>query len=222
MDVKLCECGCGQPAPIAKLTNNRLGYVKGGPKRFVAGHQMRRYYPTPEVRFWAQVQKTDGCWLWTGATVKGYGAFFANGKSIRAHRYSYQLHHGPIPSGKMVLHHCDTPACVRPDHIYAGTNLDNVRDAMQRGRTPTGDRNGSRLHPEKRQRGDGHWARRAAEMPTKGEGNGNAKLNRTDIEEIRRLYASGKYSQSQLGRKFGITQTSVGRIVNRLNWKHVE
>lgn len=158
---KLCECGCGEPAPIAKQSDSRLGYVRGGPKRFVPGHQSRGQFAPPEVRFWANVHKTDTCWLWTGVSDKdGYGIIFADGKPMKAHRYSYQLHNGSIPDGLWILHHCDTPACVNPNHLYAGTVIENVRDCVERGRTTTGDRNGSRTHPESRPRGDAHHMRR--------------------------------------------------------------
>lgn len=221
--MKLCECGCGQPAPIAKQSDTRLGYVKGGPKRFIAGHQSRVQFPPPEERFWASVQKTDGCWLWTGPRDKdGYGIFHVDGKNIKAHRYSYELHRGPIPEGLWGLHKCDNPPCVRPDHLYAGTHIDNVNDAVERGRVPTGDRNGSRIHPEKRPRGDQHWARQVSQMPTRGAANGRAKISESDVRKIRSLYATGKYSQSRLGEMFGLTQSGVGSIVNRRAWNHIE
>src|SRR5262245_2091017 len=66
--------------------------------------------------FWTHVQKTDGCWLWTGAVDKdGYGKCLT---AEKAHRFSWKLHYGPIADGLMVCHHCDTPPCVRPDHLF--------------------------------------------------------------------------------------------------------
>lgn len=87
-----------------------------------------------EVRFWRFVHKTDGCWLWTGGTKNGYGEIKVNDSPVGAHRFSYEMAHGPIPEGLMACHHCDTPLCVRPDHLYAGTRLDNAQDAVRRGR----------------------------------------------------------------------------------------
>lgn len=93
---------------------------------------------TPEQRFWPKVEKSDGCWLWTSSTSgRGYGAFWANGGRIRAHRFSWELHNGSIPAGLWVLHHCDTPACVRPEHLFLGDRRANMLDAAKKGRICT-------------------------------------------------------------------------------------
>jgi hypothetical protein len=92
---------------------------------------------TVEQRFWARVRKSDGCWEWTGACFKcgGYGQFtIEHGQQVRAHRHSWELHNGPIPKGLWVLHRCDNPKCVRPDHLFLGTCTDNARDMMAKGR----------------------------------------------------------------------------------------
>ena len=94
-------------------------------------------------RFWPKVQKTDTCWLWTGATMRGgYGELSAGGSPqygrghpLHAHRVSWELAYGPIPDGLWVLHICDTPACVRPDHLFLGTHADNMADMSHKGRT---------------------------------------------------------------------------------------
>ena len=95
---------------------------------------------TPEKRFWKYVEKTDGCWFWVGyRDPDGYGRFTVNHRFIRANRYSLELHKGPIPEGLFACHHCDTPACVNPEHLYAGTAKENALDMAKRGRraTPT-------------------------------------------------------------------------------------
>jgi hypothetical protein len=93
------------------------------------------------IRFWSKVQPSDGCWLWTGATFRnGYGMFNAgrwlNGRQDTryAHRVAYQLTTGSIPAGLVVMHVCDTPACVRASHLSLGTQADNNRDCRQKGR----------------------------------------------------------------------------------------
>lgn len=89
-------------------------------------------------RFFQKVSKSEGCWLWKGTrNMKGYGTIKKDRKTYRAHRVSWELHNGPIPEGKQVLHKCDMRSCVNPDHLYLGTNIENVRDKMVRGRHRT-------------------------------------------------------------------------------------
>lgn len=87
-------------------------------------------------RFWSKVEKSDsGCWIWSAyRDPKGYGTFGFKGKVQKAHRVAYQLAIGPIPEGAHVLHSCDTPPCVNPAHLRAGTRSDNMRDKVLRGR----------------------------------------------------------------------------------------
>lgn len=91
-------------------------------------------------RFWAQVERTDSCWLWRGAqTGQGYGGFMTRRADHSrqywpAHRYAYTHTVGLIPEGMFLLHSCDHPACVRPDHLRVGTQKENIADAIERGR----------------------------------------------------------------------------------------
>jgi hypothetical protein len=91
---------------------------------------------TPEERFWLKVEKTESCWIWIGA-CKGsleYGNFYlSRGVYVYAHHFSWELHFGPIPEGKQVLHSCDMPRCVNPGHLEIGTQCDNVYDALTKG-----------------------------------------------------------------------------------------
>ena len=81
-----------------------------------------------------------GCWIWTGSLGStGYGAFGAQGKTRKAHRVSWEIHNGEIPKhdsshGMCVCHKCDNPRCVNPSHLFLGTNTDNVRDMVRKGR----------------------------------------------------------------------------------------
>ena len=90
-----------------------------------------RYEPCPMT----------GCWLWTGGLFQtfGYGQYWFEGCPQYAHRVSWRLHVGFIPEGLFVLHHCDTPCCVAPHHLYLGTQADNMRDRAARGKTARGE-----------------------------------------------------------------------------------
>jgi hypothetical protein len=157
-------------------------------------------------RFWSKVNKTETCWLWQGAIWKshGYGAFSYQGKNVRAHRFSYELHYGPIPEEMHVCHTCDNPACVNPEHLFLGTNADNVADKVKKGRCPTGDKNGMRKHPESAKR---------------GEAINTAKLTEADVLAIRALAATT--TQKQLASQFGVGQTAIQSILTRKSWKHI-
>lgn len=96
-----------------------------------------------EERFWEKVDKSGDCWVWTGALGgRGYGYIAKPGGSaanpgahmIPAHRVSWEIANGQIPDGLLVCHHCDNPRCVRPDHMFLGTDLDNARDRERKGR----------------------------------------------------------------------------------------
>lgn len=91
---------------------------------------------TSEERFWRKVKKTDGCWFWMGGrNDDGYGIAIMNGHVCGAHRKAWAITRGPIPEGMQVLHHCDTPSCVRPDHLWLGTQKDNMQDMRRKGRS---------------------------------------------------------------------------------------
>jgi hypothetical protein len=136
-------------------------------------------------RFSEKVHKTSGCWLWTASLHKdGYGTFWYQGLVQLAHRVSWTLANGPIPEGMSVLHHCDTPACVRPDHLFLGTQLDNVVDMDTKGRR----------------------------REQRGAANPNAKITDAQVDDIKRRSAQGQ-PQALIARVHGIAQTHVSRIV---------
>ena len=80
-------------------------------------------------------RRSSDCWDWLASEDRdGYGRFWDGEKHVRAHRFAWTLFRGPIPEGKQVLHECDNPPCVNPDHLFLGTNTDNIKDMMQKGR----------------------------------------------------------------------------------------
>jgi len=88
-------------------------------------------------RFMSRVNKTDSCWLWNASTDgNGYARFVINRKSVIASRFSYKSFVGEIPNGLFVLHKCDNPKCVNPEHLFTGTQTDNMQDMLKKGRNP--------------------------------------------------------------------------------------
>lgn len=143
-----------------------------------------------------RVDKSGDCWEWTGCRLpSGYGLakVKVNGKwrNAYAHRLAWEREHGKIPSGLFVLHRCDNPSCVNPNHLFVGTAKDNSRDMVKKGRN----------RPF-------HAAR---------EENPNSKLTTEEIEEIRAAVARGN-RQADVAEVFGIAQSHVSRIVRREQW----
>jgi hypothetical protein len=139
-----CHCGCGQLTSIALQSSTKHGYVRGEPKHFVIGHRARLgKYPSAEVAFWSHVTPgaADDCWRWHGP-LNGYGyglAQWIGSRRWRAHRLSYYLHFGPIPDDIQVLHKCDNPPCVNPNHLFLGTISNNMQDKTSKGRQMQGE-----------------------------------------------------------------------------------
>lgn len=123
---KECECGCGRPAPIAKVTDHTRGWVKGMPIRFIHGHHGRLLSGyTEEDRGY----KTN-CWIWSNGSDENYGKVSVDGRDRPAHRVMYEEQVGPIPSGLEIDHLCRVRRCVNPEHLEPVTAKENVRRAM--------------------------------------------------------------------------------------------
>ena len=161
-------------------------------------------------RFWAKVNKTENCWIWTG-TVRwnGYGKIMqeagvrSSGKrkqvDILAHRFSYELIHGPIRDKKMcVCHTCDNRLCVNPDHLFLGTRLENMRDMDQKRRRAYGKK-----------------------VSSPGEKNPAAKLNEEKVLEIRKIFSTQKIKRKELAIMFNVSEQLIGKIVTNKLWTHI-
>ncbi len=182
---------------------------------------MKLILPTSDMaRFWKYVDKKgpNECWLWRGPLYKGYGRFWLGtqyqklsgksvfGSTIPVHRASHLMFNGSIPEGLLVCHKCDVPCCVNPRHLWVGTPKQNTTDMYQKGRAAVGDRNGSRLYPERILRGNTHPRR---------------KLGEAQVREIRHIRESTKLSLREIGEMFGINLTGVHKIVTQRTWRHL-
>lgn len=182
--------------------------------------------PTVEERFWAKVDTSagpDGCWNWLGAGGAGlHGVIWRGGSNVGAHRLSWELRNGvKVPDGLFVCHSCDNPSCVNPDHLWVGTQAQNMRDCQMKGRRARGDRHGSRLHPDRVARGDRNGARLHPERMPRGERNGSAKLSVNDVLSILQMHSAGGVTQKEIAKLHGVSPSLVHCIVSRKNWTHV-
>lgn len=148
-----------------------------------------------EDRFWNRVEKTDdGCWLWNGSrTERGYGRIGGSDKKVLlAHRLSWKIHFGE-PRGLCVLHRCDNPPCVNPDHLFLGTVLENNEDMREKGRGTRPPYHSGESHPR-------------------------AKLTLEEVLQIRSSYSPRKVTRSQLADRFGVSEGTIKAILSRRNW----
>ena len=153
---------------------------------------------TKEV-FWARVDKSagaDACWLWTGFKNKaGYGIISWHNHPTLAHRLAYELTIGQIPDGLLACHKCDNPGCVNPEHIFIGTDADNMADKSRK----------ERYQKEL--------------LKNRGANNFNTKLTWELVTEMRALYAPRKMGYRRLAEKFGVARNNVRQIIKQKTWK---
>lgn len=188
------------------------------------------------ARFWSNVDKNGpvqshcpeigNCWKWRNVN-KWYGHFSPEkGKRLYAHRFSWELHNGPIPSGLCVLHKCDNPECVRPDHLFLGTHKDNADDkyAKGRGNNPSGDAHPFRRRPELLVKMSERCKRlgtvRNIGQPRRGSLHPQSKLSDKDIVTICNLRESGVGPQD-IANQLGVSRSLIQQILRGDHWGHV-
>lgn len=160
-----------------------------------------------QERFWEQVKKESfarvpelgPCWIYGRADgVARYGVITKDDGSksnVTAHRYSYELHKGPLERGKYACHRCDVKRCVNPDHLYAGDHEDNNEDNRKRGLF---------VAPK---------VRSARVKTVRGEASHGRKLGQEYVERLKAEYASGKFTQMELARRYGVSQGTVSATI---------
>lgn len=148
-------------------------------------------------KFWSRVRidNPNKCWEWTGTKTKaGYGCIWIGGRkgnNRRAHRVSWEIANSQsVPNQLYVLHHCDNPICVNPDHLFLGTQKDNSDDMRSKGRA---------VYPH-------------------DETHPFAKLNWIKVKEIREKYSNGIF-QKQIAKEYGVAQTTIWQVLHHKTWK---
>ena len=166
-------------------------------------------------------EPNSGCWLWTAATDgKGYGRFRVGSKtdgtrkSAIATRVSWKIYCGDLPDDLCVLHKCDNPYCVNPDHLFLGTHTDNMQDCSRKNRTSKGDKH-SAIQKAHLPRGKDHYL--YGKPGFCGETNAQAKLTEDQVRAIR----ADTRTQMVIAKDYGMTFQQISRIKNRTRWKHV-
>lgn len=174
----------------------------------------------PVARFWTKVHKSDGCWEWLGnISTRGYGFFCPrHGQKVYAHRYSYELAHGPLTAGMLACHTCDNRRCVRPDHLFAGTQKDNIQDAVRKRRMAHGDLHYARRRSLLRIATD-PGAQTPVYPQARGDAHGHSKLSATEVLQIRALAST--MTQRELSVLFRVSQTAIQAILSRKYWTHI-
>ncbi len=186
-----CACDCGEKR-IVFQSSLRRGAQSCGCLKAEQTAQRWAQERSNNALFWAKVDKSGICWEWTAAkSPVGYGLYGSGAFGERlAHRESWRICHGNLPDGMHVLHRCDNPSCVNPNHLFLGKHADNMLDMKKKSRRKN---------------------------ICAGEKNGRAKLNYEKAQEIRKVYSQGR-SQQSIADQYGISQQQISKVVRNITF----
>lgn len=177
---------------------------KGARKYYCDAHYRRnRLYGDPQItklpgwgktakeRLEMYTNKTDTCWLFTASPGSIYGKLIDGKEYVSAHRLAYEVAYGTVPADLVVRHKCDTPKCVRPEHLELGTHADNSTDMIERNRQAYGERQGSSI------------------------------LTEHEVMQIRKLYGDKSILLKEIAEQFGVTVTAIQSAATGRKWPHL-
>jgi hypothetical protein len=193
-----CHCGCGEKTKISPWNVKRYGFIAGQPRQFLRGHHNSTFpvFNDFSKRFWSKVdiKGIDECWPFKNNKSNKYGRIYYPKikKYESAHRIAWELTNGPIPEGFDILHKCDFPPCNNPNHLFPGTQKDNMNDMYSKGR--------------------GNAKR--------GSLNYGAKVTEMDVVKIRQLREQGLMLK-EIADIYDLAITTTCNIIHKQTWKHV-
>ena len=191
----VCQCECGNIHTTNGINLRQGRALSCGCLQRESAKKLTITQPEPiEDRFnrYVMIGEGEDCWEWTGSKNKqGYGTIRYNGKGSFAHRMSYEIYKGDIPDGMHVMHKCDNPSCVNPNHLTVGTHIDNMGDMAKKDRSPK----------------------------MRGELNGNHKLTKEQVIDIRKF--QGKCTAQSAADMFNVSKKTILNIWHRRQWASI-